>query len=114
MLTLPKHLSAMQHDVLHLVHGEVLFMPGTQIEAVFLVDRGAVSVFSATGERLESRTGAQRLIGLRDILAGGQWRGLGVAEGLTRLRVFDAREILTVVENTPAPHRSLLNMLAAA
>ena len=114
MLNLPKHLSAMDHDILHLVHGEVLFMPGARIEAVFLVDRGSVSIFSEKGERLESRTGPQRLIGLRDILAGGLWRGLGVSEGLTQLRVFDAREILAAVENTPATHRDLLNMLAAA
>lgn len=114
MLNLPKHLSALSHDVLNLVHGEVLFMPGAPIEAVFLVDRGGVSIFSGRGERLESRTGPQRLIGLRDILAGGHWRGLGVAEGLTRLRVFDARHILAAVENTPAPHRDLLHMLAAA
>lgn len=114
MLSLPKHLTALHHDVLHLVHGEVVFMPGTPIAALFLVDRGAVSTFSEQGGTLQSRTGAQRLLGLRDILAGGHWRGLGVAEGLTRLRVFEAREILAAIERTPAPHRELLHLLAVA
>jgi len=114
MLNLPKHLSALQGDILHLVHGEVLFMPDTPIEAVFLVDRGAVSIFSQSGGLLEISNGPQRLIGLRDILAGGHWRGLGVAKGLTRLRVFDAGKIMAALENTPAQHRALLHMLAAA
>lgn len=114
MLNLPKHLSILRYDVLHLIHGEVLFMPGARIEAVFLVDRGGVSIFSEFGDHLESRTGPQRLVGLRDILAGGTWRGLGVADGLTHVRVFDAQDIMRVVETTPAPHRDLLNVLAAA
>ena len=34
---------------LHLLHGEVVFMPEEPVEAVYLVERGGVLVFAPSG-----------------------------------------------------------------
>lgn len=110
----PSRLRGLVHQYrLHLVHGEVVFMPGEGVEAVYLVERGGVVVFSPTGERIVAALGPLRMIGLRDMLAGGLWQGIGLAQGATVLRVFDTGAVLRMIDAAPEAHRRLLNELAA-
>ena len=98
---------------LQLVHGEVVFMPQERVDAVYLVATGGVVVLAPSGNRTLSAVGPLRIIGLRDMLAGGLWQGIGLAHGPTVLRVFDTRPILQMIEAAPDGHQRLLHALAA-
>lgn len=111
----PPRLAELVHQSrVHLLHGEVVFMPDERIETVYLVERGGVVVFAPTGEGLLSALGPLRIVGLRDLLAGGLWQGVGLAQGPTVLRVFETRQILEMIERSPEAHQRLLHELAAA
>ena len=101
-----------QHQV-ELVHGEVVFMPQERIDAVYLVETGGVVVCAPSGNRVLSALGPLRIIGLRDMLAGGLWPGIGLAHGPTVLRVFETRPILQMIEAAPEGHQRLLHELSA-
>lgn len=101
-----------QHQV-QLVHGEVVFMPQERVDAVYLVESGGVVVFAPSGNRILSALGPLRTIGLRDMLAGGVWQGIGLAHGQTVLRVFETLPILQMIEAAPYGHQRLLRELAA-
>lgn len=103
----------LHHHHLHLLHGEVVFMPAERIEAVYLVERGGVVVFTPTGEGILAAVGPLRMVGLRDMLAGGVWQGVGLAQGPTVLRVFDTTPILRMIDAAPDAHQRLLRELAA-
>jgi len=110
----PPRLRGLVHQTrLHLLHGEVVFMPGEGVDAVYLVERGGVVVFSPTGESILAALGPLRMIGLRDMLAGGLWQGVGLAQGPTVLRVFETCSILRMIDATPDAHKQLLRELAA-
>jgi hypothetical protein len=53
------------------------------------------------------------MVGLRDMLAGGVWQGVGLAQGPTVLRVFDTTPILRMIDAAPDAHQQLLRELAA-
>lgn len=101
-----------QHH-LHLVHGEVVFMPEERVDAVYLVETGGVMVFAPSGNQILTALGPLRIIGLRDMLAGGRWHGVGLAHGPTVLRVFETRPILQMIDAAPDAHQRLLRELAA-
>jgi len=77
------------------------------------VERGGVLVFAPTGEGIVSALGPLRMVGLRDMLAGGVWQGVGLAQGPTVLRVFDTTPILRMIDAAPDAHQQLLRELAA-
>jgi hypothetical protein len=110
----PRLRGLLHHNRLDLVHGEVVFLPHERVEAVYLVESGGVAVFGPMGEGLLAGLGPLRMIGLRDMLAGGLWQGVGLAQGPTVLRVFDTRPILQMIDAAPDAHRRLLHDLAAA
>lgn len=109
----PRLRGILRHHHVQLVHGEVLFMPQERIDAVYLVETGGVVVFAPSDNRILSALGPLRVIGLRDMLAGGHWQGIGLAHGPTVLRVFDTRPILQMIEAAPDGHQRLLYELAA-
>ena len=98
---------------LELVHGEVVFMPDEQVDSVYLVERGGVVVFAPSGNRVLTALGPLRIVGLRDMLAGGRWQGIGLAHGPTVLRVLETRPILQMIDAAPDAHQRLLRELAA-
>lgn len=113
-MSVPMRLTGLlQQSRLTLLHGEVVFMPAERVEAVYLVERGGILVFAPSGERVVAAIGPLRMVGLRDLLTGGQWQGAGLAQGPTVLRVFDTAPILRMIDTTPDAHRSLLRELAA-
>ena len=77
------------------------------------MERGGVLVFAPTGEGIVSALGPLRMVGLRDMLAGGVWQGVGLAQGPTVLRVFDTTPILRMIDAAPDAHQQLLRELAA-
>ena len=99
---------------LHLLHGEVVFMPEEPVEAVYLVERGGVLVFAPSGVRVLASLGPLRIIGLRDMLAGGIWQGVGLAQGPTSLLVLETAPILHMISEAPDAHQRLFRELAAA
>lgn len=113
-MSAPSRLRGLLHQHrLHLLHGEVVFMTAERVEAIYLVERGGVLVFAPTGEGIVSALGPLRMVGLRDMLAGGVWQGVGLAQGPTVLRVFDATPILQMIDAAPDAHQQLLRELAA-
>ncbi|WP_439139994.1 cyclic nucleotide-binding domain-containing protein [Roseicyclus sp.] len=101
-----------QHQ-LQLLHGEVVFMPQERVDAVYLVERGGVVVFAPSGNQILTALGPLRIIGLRDMLAGGRWQGIGLAHGPTVLRVFETSPIMRVINAAPDGHQRLLRELSA-
>lgn len=97
---------------LDLLHGEVVFLPNSPVIAVFLVERGNVLVFSPSGQTVVRSSGAGQVIGVVDLLAGGNWSGLGVAHGPTRLRAFDVDTLRTCLDDAPPFHLAMLRELA--
>ena len=109
----PRLRGLLQQHHLHLLHGEVVFMPAERVDAIYLVERGNVLVFAPTGEGMIAALGPLRIVGLRDMLAGGVWQGVGLAQGPTVLRVFDTTPILRMIDTAPDAHQRLLRELAA-
>jgi len=110
----PPRLRGLMHQhQLHFLHGEVVFMPEERVDAVYLVERGGVMIFAPKGEGILAALGPLRMVGLRDMLAGGIWQGIGLAQGPTVLRVFETIPILRMIDAAPDAHQRLLRELAA-
>lgn len=111
----PPRLRELLHQQrLHLLHGEVVFMPEERVETIYLVERGGVVVFAPSGEGVLTAIGPLRIIGLRDMMACGVWQGVGLAQGPTVLRVLETAPILHMIDAAPDAHQRLLRALAAA
>ena len=95
-----------------LVHGEVIFLPGMPVSHVFLVQSGALLVLAPGGDGLRRWVGPREVAGLADLIAGGTWRGLGVAHGPTVLACFDAAPLRRRIEQAPPSHGALMRELA--
>lgn len=104
--------AVLRRMTLDLVHGEVVFLPKSPVLAVFLVERGNVLVFSPSGQRLMRTISAGQVTGVTDLLAGGDWSGLGVAHGPTRLRAFDVETLRARLDMAPPLHQAMLRDLA--
>ena len=98
---------------LHLLHGEVLFMPHEAVDTVYLIEHGSVVVFSPTGTGLITTLGPPCIIGLRDMLTGGVWQGIGLANWPTVLRVIETAHIRELIDAAPKAHQQLFRELAA-
>jgi CRP-like cAMP-binding protein len=113
MLPSPRLRSMQDKHRLHLLHGEVVFMPNEVVDAVYLIERGSVVVFSPMGAGTIATLGPHRIIGLRDMLMGGSWQGIGLAQWPTVLRVIETAQIRELIDAAPISHQLLLRELAA-
>ena len=112
-MALPARFNAIvQQAHLQFLHGEVVFMPGEALEAVYLVERGGVVVLTPSDDIIQAVLGPLRIVGMRDLLSGGVWQGVGFVQGPTLLRVLEARTILAALACAPEAHRKLLHELA--
>lgn len=112
-MSLPARIDGIvQQARVQFVHGEVVFMPGEALEAVYLVERGGVVILAPSDDVIQAVLGPLRIVGLRDLLSGGVWQGVGFVRGPTLLRVLEARTILAALEYAPDAHRKLLHELA--
>lgn len=109
----PRLRNLVDRHQLHVLHGEIVFMPQERVGAVYLVERGGILIFAPTGEGIVASIGPLRMVGLRDMLAGGIWQGIGLAQGPTVLRVFETTPILRMIDAAPDAHQRLLRELAA-
>ena len=113
-MSLPARLGGLvQQARVQLFHGEVVFMPGEAVDAVYLVERGGIVVVAPSGDSIKAVLGPLCIVGLRDLLSVGAWQGVGLAQGPTLLRVLETRTILATLACTPDAHRKLLPELAA-
>jgi CRP-like cAMP-binding protein len=107
-----RHDAIIHLDQLALIHGEVLFLPGSPISSIFLIEKGNILTFSPFGQRSSRSMVSGQLIGMEDLLSHGQWSSLGVAHGPTRLRVFCAEQLRACIDRSPMAHQTLLRELA--
>lgn len=111
---LPARLGGLvQQARVQLFHGEVVFMPGEALGAVYLIERGSILVAAPSGDSIRAVLGPLRIVGLCDFLSGCTWQGLGLAKGPTLLRVIETRTILDALACSPDGHSKLLHELAA-
>ena len=100
---------AVAQGVVRLVHGEVLVLPRTEVDHVFVIRRGAVLSFEGGSARLVAAPG---VIGLGELIAGERWRSLIVAHGPTEVQALPAQMLGRRMAEIPATHRRLLAGLA--
>ena len=98
-------------QALELIHSEVLFIKDMAVTSIFLVVSGSVLAFSADGSELRRLVGPMQIIGITDALAGGLWRGIGVAHGRVELVAYDFQNLQRALCGIPRSHRGLLEDL---
>ena len=98
-------------EVLRLFHSEVLFVKGMPVTSIYVISKGAILIFSSDGRRVLRWVGPHQLLGINEVLSGGEWRGIGVAHGNVELIAYSHVNLRAVIDKIPEAHKNLLEDL---
>ena len=98
-------------DVVHLFHSEVLFIKGMPVTSIYIISKGSIIIFSNDGGRVVRWAGPHQILGMNELLCGGEWKGIGIAQGNVELVSYNQMSLRTVIDNIPAAHKRLLDDL---
>jgi len=104
--------NALAHgEVIHLFHSEVLFIKGMPVTSIYIISKGSIIIFSSDGGRVVRWAGPHQILGMTEVLGGGKWRGIGVAQGNVELVAYNQMNLRAVIDEIPTSHKRLLDDL---
>ncbi len=98
-------------DVVKLFHSEVLFMKGMPVTSIYIISKGTILIFSSDCARLQRLAGPNQILGISELLCGGEWQGIGVAQGNVELVAYSQMNLRSVIDKIPKAHKHLLDAL---
>ncbi|MDC0136398.1 cyclic nucleotide-binding domain-containing protein [Sulfitobacter sp.] len=98
-------------DVVQLFHSEILFIKGMSITSIYIITKGTILIFSSDGARLQRWAGPNQILGINELLCGGEWQGIGVAQGNVELVAYSQMNLRSVIDKIPKAHKHLLDAL---
>ena len=101
------------HPVIRLYHGEALFQAGQEAKQFYLVRQGCILVLDKAGVRSRAVFTSGDILGVAEVLAGGNWELTGIANGQTSLRPFSAAALFQTLDDMPETHSDFLRYIAA-
>ena len=102
-----------KHPVIRLYHGEALFQAGQEAKQFYLVRRGCILVLDKAGARSRAVFTSGDILGIPEVLAGGNWALTAVASGQTSVQPFSAAALFQTLDDMPAAHSDFLRHIAA-
>ena len=100
-------------SVVRLFHGEVLFHAGREAQRFYLVRTGCITVLDKSGWRIKTSFSSGDLLGIPEVLAGGNWSLTAVADGPATVQPFCAARLFQSLEDMPDAHSDFLRHIAA-
>lgn len=98
--------------IIRLFHGEALFHAGQEARRFHLVRHGCVLVLDKGGERSRASFTTGDILGIPEVLAGGNWALTAVADGPTIVQPFCAAALFQTLEDMPETHSEFLRHIA--
>ncbi|MBU75065.1 MAG: hypothetical protein CMM73_05105 [Rhodospirillaceae bacterium] len=102
-----------KRPVIRLYHGEALFHAGQKAKQFYLVRQGCILVLDKAGARSRAVFTGGDILGIPEVLAGGNWALTAVASGLTSAQPFSAAALFQTLDDMPATHSEFLRYIAA-
>jgi CRP-like cAMP-binding protein len=98
-------------EVVHLFHSEVLFIKGMPITSIYIISKGSIIIFSGDGGRVVRWAGPHQILGMNEVMCGGAWKGIGIAQGNVELVAYNHMNLRAVIDKIPKAHKRLLDDL---
>ena len=102
-----------KHPVIQLYHGEALFRARQEATHFYLVRQGCILVLDKAGVRSRAVFASGDILGIPEVLAGGNWALTAVASGQTSVQPFSAAALFQTLDDMPATHSDFLRHIAA-
>ena len=102
-----------KHPVIQLYHGEALFRARQEATHFYLVRQGCILVLDKAGVRSRAVFASGDILGIPEVLAGGNWALTAVASGQTSVQPFSASALFQTLDDMPATHSDFLRHIAA-
>ena len=104
--------NALAHgEVIHLFHSEVLFIKGMPVTSIYIISKGSIIIFSSDGGRVVRWAGPHQILGMNEVMCGGAWKGIGIAQGNVELVAYNHMNLRAVIDKIPKAHKRLLDDL---
>ena len=97
--------------VVHLFHSEVLFIKGMPVTSIYIISKGSIVIFSGEGGRMIRWAGPHQILGMNEVMSGGAWKGIGIAQGNVELVAYNHMNLRAVIDKIPTAHKRLLDDL---
>ena len=102
-----------KHPMIRLYHGEALFQAGQEAKQFYLVRQGCILVLDKAGARSRAVFAKGEILGIPEVMAGGNWALTAVASGQTSVQPFSASALFQTLDQMPATHSDFLRHIAA-
>ena len=102
-----------KHPVIQLYHGEALFRARQEATHFYLVRQGCILVLDKAGVRSRAVFASGDILGIPEVLAGGNWALTAVASGQTSVQPFSASALFQTLDDMPATHSDFLRHIGA-
>jgi len=98
---------------IRLFHGEALFRAGQPARHFYLVSHGTIFILDEAGTSVIKQFHSGELFGIPEVLAQGCWANTALAQGVTRLRQFDAATLFRSLDEMPSAHSDFIRHIAS-
>ena len=88
-----------------------MLFKGMPVPSIYICSKGSIVIFSSDGGRVVRWAGPHQILGMTEVLGGGKWRGIGVAQGNVELVAYNQMNLRAVIDEIPTSHKRLLDDL---